>query len=204
MHLLWVTTLMHFTSGFRCPWAAVRDCSPFDFKSAPANSLRNSCVRIQSHLRVAVKYPVYASSECVFCMLFSCLRYDFVFYLAFPSPLPPLPPTLCPVNKFSCTWEKEMCSFRLFFSPILNLILFTYCSKGALVLPALKFGTVISFYYCGIWVLPHSSFLNAVYAALMRISKMQSVLKSPSESFVLVFLAVQYTEGYQAIFCAVI
>lgn len=91
MHLLWVTTLMHFTSGFRCPWAAVRDCSPFDFKSAPANSLRNNCVRIQSHLRVAVKYPVYASSECVFCMLFSCLRYYFVFYLAFPSPLPPSP-----------------------------------------------------------------------------------------------------------------
>jgi len=115
------------------------------------------------------------------------LEIRFCFLLGFPLTSPPLPPTHCPVNKFSCTWEKEMCSFRLFFSPILNLILFTYCSKGALVLPALKFGTVISFYYCGIWVLPHSSFLNTVYAALMRISKMQSVLKSPSESFMLVF-----------------
>lgn len=140
----------------------------------------------------------------VFLYVVFLLEIRFCSLLGFPLTSPPLPPTLCPVNKFSCTWEKEMCSFRLFFSPILNLILFTYCSKGALVLPALKFGTVISFYYCGIWVLPHSSFLNTVYAALMRISKMQSVLKSPSESFVLVFLAVQYTEGYQAIFCAVI
>lgn len=124
MHLIWAKGL--FNIWVLLSWAeqcgVLREWKfflPFSTSATP-NTSQNNCMHVLNHLRVDLKYPLYAASESAFYILFSFLRKFF-------SWLPPFSSPRC-INVFALE-ERKYAFFKCFCLLSWVLVLSTHFSK---------------------------------------------------------------------------